>query len=819
MSEEHPTPAPQWNPGEFTGQITGTFTGMSFATIAGLYPAPAPAAPPVVAPLSWTGPYNTDFITFATGGGANVEDMPSYGTDAQIGTGNLPGVARSNFNNRAIRQGTFVAAAVSTFLAQQLVPGVTPYIADDGDLLKYVGYFREAIALMITSAQPPSGQYLPIAGGTMVGVIDYTPGTAASRLPNNTYFTAYDTSHVQHAILGMNTSNQIQLGSGAVAIYYVGGSHTFNGSIGIPNSASLNSNNAANNASFQMIQIFNDNNLYIGPGPGSNIYRCAAGGSHNFNNNIVLPNNIWVYGTDTSGAVRQAFGLASDNQFYAGDGVHNQIIRAPNLYITGTAWHSSNVVVPNNANYYGDITNGTPYAILGVRSDNACVVGNSGLTTVYLGNNNVFNSGIYSYGNISFAGTSSVLIGNNAWLGSYNTTGSWVGLIGFLNDNQLHIGTWGNVYIANTVICGGAIILPNNVPYYTKDTGGTAWNMLNMGGDNQIYLGQDGQHNVIIRGNIWTNANFYPAGNVVTGNTLQGGYIHSTGSVDADWQMHVGNWLYAGAIQSYGALNCNGVLNVQGCDLYNNGGWLSTDQPFAANQIAGNHCTSWGDGYTNGTHWCGSDCHVAGSLFVGGMHIWNDGIGYLQSDSSFRAPYIQSWGDLGAQHGVFNNGLCVGGSGVNFDYIAAFPYDNHSQWYDGLGLYAAFFVPYSDERYKQNIAEVERDALAAILPIRFFQYDIEHTGPRAKEPGFKDSHGHVATGLLAQQVRESLPDAVVETDQPVSFHMHPEDTSADGCFWETRPTLGLDIMTLIAYQMRAIQQLAARVAALEAARA
>jgi hypothetical protein len=58
-----------------------------------------------------------DFLPFAIGGGANVEDQADYSVDTLRTNGNQPGVAVSALNNKALRQGTFVASQVAQFLA------------------------------------------------------------------------------------------------------------------------------------------------------------------------------------------------------------------------------------------------------------------------------------------------------------------------------------------------------------------------------------------------------------------------------------------------------------------------------------------------------------------------------------------------------------------------------------------------------------------------------------------------------------------------------------------------------------------------------
>ena len=103
--------------------------------------------------------------------------MPSYLADPQRRTGNLPGLARSNFNNRAIRQGTFVASGVSTFIWQVL----SIYVPDDGNLDNWVANFKAALQSYITPVGTlPDGAYLPIAGGPCRATSTFRPARRSS---------------------------------------------------------------------------------------------------------------------------------------------------------------------------------------------------------------------------------------------------------------------------------------------------------------------------------------------------------------------------------------------------------------------------------------------------------------------------------------------------------------------------------------------------------------------------------------------------------------------------------------------------------------
>jgi hypothetical protein len=86
-------------------------------------------------------PIGTDFLPFATGPGANIVSQASYAADPLTGAGNQPGIARSNVNNKALRQGTFVAAGVSQFITEQL----DEYVFDDANLASWVDKFRRAL--------------------------------------------------------------------------------------------------------------------------------------------------------------------------------------------------------------------------------------------------------------------------------------------------------------------------------------------------------------------------------------------------------------------------------------------------------------------------------------------------------------------------------------------------------------------------------------------------------------------------------------------------------------------------------------------------
>lgn len=72
---------------------------------------------------------------------ANLEPLADYAIDPLLTTGNVPGVAKSAFNNRAIHQSSFVATA----LAQLIADTLTVDVLDDGD----VATLQANMAMMI----------------------------------------------------------------------------------------------------------------------------------------------------------------------------------------------------------------------------------------------------------------------------------------------------------------------------------------------------------------------------------------------------------------------------------------------------------------------------------------------------------------------------------------------------------------------------------------------------------------------------------------------------------------------------------------------
>lgn len=89
----------------------------------------------------------TDFVPFATSATANVESQSTYIAATTTQTGFQSGVASSADCNKVWRQGTFIAAGVATFVANEL--GIN--VPDDGNLTNFVTSFTDALNSLIAT--------------------------------------------------------------------------------------------------------------------------------------------------------------------------------------------------------------------------------------------------------------------------------------------------------------------------------------------------------------------------------------------------------------------------------------------------------------------------------------------------------------------------------------------------------------------------------------------------------------------------------------------------------------------------------------------
>lgn len=150
-----------------------------------------------------------DFKPFATAGGANVSTQAEYLALAALSTGWQSGKASSKEVNKAVRQATFIAAALAQFVSDKGAVDVL----DDGNL---AGFGTNLIAAMNKTSQPLDATLTALAA--LVG--------AANKLP---YFNGADTAaltdltQVGRDIIGKNATADVLTYLGTEQIIPFGG--------------------------------------------------------------------------------------------------------------------------------------------------------------------------------------------------------------------------------------------------------------------------------------------------------------------------------------------------------------------------------------------------------------------------------------------------------------------------------------------------------------------------------------------------------------------------------------------------------------------
>lgn len=133
-----------------------------------------------------------DFMEFATDPGAYVESLPDYTIDTERTAGQQSGIARADLNNRALRQGSAMAAAIGFFMVAQGYDAL-----DDGNTAQRASDFADAVAALI---QP-----------------DITAAVTAAQIavlqkvfPVGSIYTSYNVSTSPASLLGFGTWSRIQ---------------------------------------------------------------------------------------------------------------------------------------------------------------------------------------------------------------------------------------------------------------------------------------------------------------------------------------------------------------------------------------------------------------------------------------------------------------------------------------------------------------------------------------------------------------------------------------------------------------------------------
>jgi hypothetical protein len=270
--------------------------------------------------------------------------------------------------------------------------------------------------------------------------------------------------------------------------------------------------------------------------------------------------------------------------------------------------------------------------------------------------------------------------------------------------------------------------------------------------------------------------------------------------------------LSVGVAQGYNARTMYNVANVRlwSCGTFSSGNFAIGDETGAATVL---QLFMNGGGQLTGNLACAS---VSGGVSGGGTLATTNShtitFGWADQVANSITAYVDSTANAFA--------LCTQTNASKFSYASGGggPAGVSLNGYDqSSNFYGIFVDASSDARIKDNVAPTDVDALAALLNVPITQFDIKAdaaawigaTGKSIEERDamMRDAQpAHVPIGMVAQEVQPIIAEAVgvlVNPDPPPDSPLPPDmHHLIDASFTP--------------YVIRAIQQLAARLAAVEA---
>lgn len=133
-----------------------------------------------------------DFYEFATSSAAYVESLPDYLADVERTAGQQSGIARAELNNRALRQGSAMAAAIGSFMIARGYDAL-----DDGNTAARAANFAAAVAALI---QPS------ITNAVNAAKVDVLQRV----FPVGSFYTSYNINTNPAQLLGFGTWTAVQ---------------------------------------------------------------------------------------------------------------------------------------------------------------------------------------------------------------------------------------------------------------------------------------------------------------------------------------------------------------------------------------------------------------------------------------------------------------------------------------------------------------------------------------------------------------------------------------------------------------------------------
>ena len=413
-----------------------------------------------------------------------------------------------------------------------------------------------------------------------------------------------------------------------------------------------------------------------------------------------------------------------------------------------------------------------------------CVQGGGNLANVFMQSNGLWVSG-------------NIIMDNGKLLYGKDTAANIQWLIGLWSDNVIYVGDGSHdlhlrgytTYCdnSNEFRCNNAIhaVGSNAMLYFDDRTDGIVWGWYAHNSVVHLYSNLDGDRVAIDRG-----------GNISTGGIFTAWDVHANSGLFCNgllFQNYTGWWWTGSPIHTDSEMACS-AITAGGHRIYDSGGWEYHDAGIHANQL-----------YSRNDSWCANNMTAGGSMQANGtgwsLYAPNGGI---YSPNEIHGGLVTSGGDIrlggsvtcsGWYYGGGNGGAqirCWAGDWGAMSYAMSGGYFEVSPDQGASGYVLQPVTAWSDARLKTGIRDSEVDALAVLgaIPIRAFEWT--ERGQR-----FMPNAGPVSCGLVAQEIKELIPNAVAAVG-----------------------LLGGGMLRIVsdhldAYYIRAFQQLAARVEELE----
>jgi hypothetical protein len=326
---------------------------------------------------------------------------------------------------------------------------------------------------------------------------------------------------------------------------------------------------------------------------------------------------------------------------------------------------------------------------------------------------------------------------------------------------------------------------------YLQEAGTNQWCIYVDADVFRVYSGNAGDHLQInnageiysVRGSIHSAVNLYAASQL----NVAGGVLYNRG----DGWFGFNQVFRVPDFYSDGNINTSGQIFFAGVSWYNGSGWVTTGQPIhtgSSLQVDGSIVAN--GNITGGLVYTGKLLGGPGNAGHLGTFNTNNGVNFRWDSSN---GYLLYRIDEALEYGIVHTTNLTGGINACTEPGTASGWSICHYYYGTL--FEVFVDGVSDRRVKMNIRDTEVDALVALcaIPVRSFEWTPEH----ARTLGHEVARRPVAIGLVAQEM--------------------PSDCAAEGHTHDATPGLmKINYERLHGYYIRAIQQLEARLAQLEA---